>query len=225
MKGIVSIFGGFQTKCNHYKLATEIYKKHNFKVDFYEASLFGVGTLIPTLYGKTVKKAVYQMNSYPKTLPKIIHCNSGGFWTGLEVNKHCQTDAFIIESAPFDPYNINDFNNAFNHLFIKRIGMPNITFSQKTLNYLGIPTMEYNQEWFENYENNIKYLRNTTLMIGTKDNLVNPTYLTKFQNQLKEYQRVDFYDGKHHNIGKTDKESYQSTIDNICKKISNNTIR
>jgi hypothetical protein len=218
MKGLVSIFGGIKTKVNHYKYASEVYKRNGFRVDFYEGSHYGMGTLIPKLYKINVERAIEKTRN--ENLPKIIHSNSGGFWTGLEVNSQIQHNAFVLESSPLNCYNIENCFQVVNKVYFRNMLPTNKKLIELAMRQMGIPTMNSTPEWFEEYEKHILKLQNVYFLNGDKDEFIDNGYLNRFGRKLYnnniKFQTERFKEGKHHNVAKSDVALYQQAIESIC---------
>jgi hypothetical protein len=224
MKGIVNIFGGLYTKINYFKYAIEIYKKHEFTIDFHEAKGFGFNIMIPNKYENNVREIYDEllMNNQKINLgkiPKIIHTNSGGLWSGLEFNNSIKHNGFVIEAGPLSIFNLKKFQ----HTIYKTYNIYlNLHIIQYFMNFYGIPTVKYDENWIEKYERQILKLPTTTILNGDKDDYLDREYIKKFVSQLQEKQievkNVNFKEGTHHRIAKSDIELYQKTIDEMCIK-------
>jgi hypothetical protein len=217
MKGIVNIFGGIGTKINYFKYAIEVYKQHDFEIQMYESK--NMSSLIPKQYKKNVDKSynylVKENIDKMSKIPKIIHTNSGGLWSGLELNAKLKHNGFIIEAGPLSCYNLEKFS-----IIIKNKFMVPIFLTNYLMRLREIPLIQYNPEWFEKYERQILKLPTTTILNGDKDDYLDREYIKKFVSQLQEKQievnNVNFKAGTHHRIAKTDIELYQKTIDEMC---------
>jgi hypothetical protein len=236
MKGIVSLFGGVNSKLKHYNLALEVYKKHNFEVHFYEAPLRGLGILVPSQYKKNVIRAENNIMKHSKqidtienikNIPKIIHSHSGGFWTGLDLNRIIPHNHFIIESAPFNCYDIDKFVQNFNEIILNNNRLFSYISSPKNIPYfmkfIGVPTLKYNPTWFEEYEEGLSKLTDVTMLNSKKDEYLDQVFLEKFQQILLKknvkLNNVPFTNGKHFSVGKSDPGLYQERLEVLCKEI------
>jgi len=222
IKGVVFIFGGINTKHRHYRHAEEVYKKHNFHVEFFEST--GMKCMVEKENKKIVDKTynLYEKNKKDwENKPFIIHTNSGGFWGGLFLNSRKKCDTFILECGPFDGTSMDTVVNAFNKILFFPLSKGRAEY---ILSSFGIPTLKYNPQWFDDYNKKLLELPNITIMNGEKDEYLDKEYVKKFIGNLEENnistKYVSFENGGHFKLAKSDMKLYQDTIEETI----NNTI-
>jgi len=218
MRGIVNIFGGLRTKCTYLKHAMEIYRKHDFDIHFVESPF--ISSIVPALYQQHVDSVLnHDLLTHEATrrVPKIIHTNSGGLWSGLELNAKCPHECFVMEAGPLNCYNLEQFALLCQKNFRIPIGL-----SYGLMRVAGIPLIQHNPSWFSNYEHQITQLGHTTIINGDKDQYLDREYVAHFVRQLQErgiaVRCVSIKEASHFRLAKANVEQYQNAIETACMK-------
>lgn len=216
MNRCVSIFGGIGTKQQHYKHAIDVYKSNGYNVLFYENK--NLDYIIPRKHMKIAKHAMSNDSD-----GVVIHCNSGGLWTGMDYLAQAKNNKLLIcEAGPLQ-CDTTKLIRVFENLY--KFKCPGIIYRNidTICDKIGIPTKN-NHEWHAKFKKELSMINNLVCLTSNNDKIIDNEYINKIIADIKMDNRnairYTFDKGNHWNISKSDTQKYQDIIQNHLNEIS-----